>query len=117
MKNKIPIPDSVYEGLAAQVLREKVSPTPFDIEHAELYAEYSEDGYTASVNLVFQMLEIDGSFTHEFGIEVVKDYEPGRVEDYNDYNVFYYDEDNNIEYDLSDDFDIKRLIEIIDTSS
>lgn len=103
MNTNISFPSDFYEKLYEEIMNTEFMPESEDDTTCPMEIEIGH--FFVSVNARFDVEEVDDSFDHEFGTHYDSHIEVGDLEDINVNNVYFFDDDANIEEDVTNMFD------------
>lgn len=103
MNTNISFPSDFYEKLYEEIMNTEFTPESEDDTTCPMEIEIGN--FFVSVNARFDVEEVDDSFDHEFGTHYDSHIEVGDLEDINVNNVYFFDDDANIEKDVTNMFD------------
>ena len=111
METNIRFPHDFYENLYEEIMNQEFNPESEDDTSCSMEIEIGN--FTVHVNATFEENVVDNSFDHAFGTEYIYDLEAGDLTDIEVEDIWYYDEETDVEAELTDQFDEKRFWEII----
>ena len=106
---EIKLTKDFYENLYEESMNQEFNPESEDDTSCSMEIEIGN--FTVHVNATFEVNVVDNSFDHAFGTEYIYDLEAGDLTDIEVEDIWYYDEETDVEAELTDQFDEKRFWE------
>lgn len=107
--NEITLPYDFYQNLYNEIMSQDFEPENEDDTTCDM--EFTIGKFQINLCATFEVNVVDNSFDHAFGTEYIYDLEAGDLTDIEVEDIWYYDEETDVEAELTDQFDEKRFWE------
>lgn len=105
MKTSIKFPADFYEQLYDKIMDYGFEPDNEDDTSCSMEIEIGK--FTINLTATFEVQVVDNSFDHAFGTEYIYDLEAGDLEEIEIEGIWFYDEEADVEAELTEQFDEK----------
>ncbi len=109
METNIKFPHDFYEKLYNEIMDYSFDPENEDDTECSMEIEIGK--FTINLTASFEVNVVDNSFDHAFGTEYIYDLEAGDLTDIEIEDIWYYDDETDLEAELTEQFDEKRFWE------
>ena len=109
METNIRLPHDFYESLYEEIMNHEFNPENEDDTSCSMEIEIGK--FTINLTATFEVHVVDNSFDHAFGTEYIYDLEAGDLEEIEIEDIWFYDEETDVEAELTEQFDEKHFWE------
>lgn len=109
METNIKFPHDFYEKLYNEIMDYSFDPENEDDTECSMEIEIGK--FTINLTASFEVNVVDNSFDHAFGTEYIYDLEAGDLTDIEIEDIWFYDDETDVEAELTEQFDEKRFWE------
>lgn len=109
MKTNIKLPHDFYENLYDEIMNYGFEPETENDTSCSMEIEIGK--FRVNLTATFKVNVVDNSFDHAFGTEYIFDLEAGDLEEIEIEDIWFYDDDANIEAKITEQFDERRFWE------
>ncbi len=109
METNIRLPHDFYESLYEEIMNHEFNPENEDDTSCSMEIEMGN--ITVNLTATFEVHVVDNSFDHAFGTEYIYDLEAGDLEEIEIEDIWFYDDETDVEAELTEQFDEKHFWE------